>query len=194
MAARILLEESGQHYQAVLINLRQGEHHGEEYRRINPLGYVPALQIGNRHVITENTAILPYLGKRFGVWPTDPLIEAQALSLIGYFATSVASAHARALHPDHFADDDAAQSSVRNRALVDFENHIRRIDALLNGRDWLLDTYSACDPYCFGFYSWGIRRKLAMRDLKNYSAFVDRMLKRPAVRRVVDDEQICLDS
>jgi hypothetical protein len=33
--------------------------------------------------------ILPYLGKRFGLWPSDALGEAKLLSLIGYFAAAV---------------------------------------------------------------------------------------------------------
>jgi glutathione S-transferase len=37
---------------------------------------------------------------------------------------------------------------------------------------------------------WGVRRELPMAELKNYSAFKDRMLKRPAVQRVVADEGV----
>jgi len=35
-----------------------------------------------------------------------------------------------------------------------------------------------------------VRRELPMAELKNYSGFKDRMLERPAVRRVVEDEKI----
>jgi hypothetical protein len=35
-----------------------------------------------------------------------------------------------------------------------------------------------------------VRRELPMGHLKNYTAFKDRMLIRPAVRLVVEDEQI----
>jgi glutathione S-transferase len=37
-----------------------------------------------------------------------------------------------------------------------------------------------------------VRRELPMAELKNYSAFKDRMLARPAVRRVVEDEKIAV--
>ena len=46
------------------------------------------------------------------------------------------------------------------------------------------------DPYAFTFYTWGVRRELPMGELKNYTAFKDRMLQRPAVRRVVEDEKV----
>jgi glutathione S-transferase len=45
------------------------------------------------------------------------------------------------------------------------------------------------DPYGFVFYTWGLRRQLPMGELKNYTAFKNRMIERPAVRRVVDGEQ-----
>ena len=61
---------------------------------------------------------------------------------------------------------------------------------MLGGREWFLDQYSACDPYAFGFYKWGLRHSLPMHDLKIYPAFMDRMLQRPAVRRVVADEEL----
>ena len=46
------------------------------------------------------------------------------------------------------------------------------------------------DPYGFVFYTWGVRRELPMAELKNYTAFKDRMVKRPAVAKVLEDEKI----
>ena len=59
-------------------------------------------------------------------------------------------------------------------------------------REWFSDRYTVLDPYGFVFYTWGLRRQLPMGELKNYTAFKDRMIERPAVRRVVDGEQIKL--
>ena len=53
-----------------------------------------------------------------------------------------------------------------------------------------LRPYSALDPYAFAFYTWGVRREIPMAELKNYTAHKDRMLARPAVRRVVEDEKV----
>ena len=52
------------------------------------------------------------------------------------------------------------------------------------------EKYSVLDPYGFVFYTWGVRRELPMRELKNYTALKDRMLARPAVQRVVEQEKI----
>jgi glutathione S-transferase len=42
------------------------------------------------------------------------------------------------------------------------------------------------------FYVWGQRIGLPMRELKNFTAFKDRMLQRAAVQRVMADEGLKL--
>ena len=78
MAAHIVLEESGQKYEAKKMDLSKGEQKTPEYLKIHPLGRVPALRLDDGTPLSENTAILPFLGKRFGLWPLDPVSEAKA--------------------------------------------------------------------------------------------------------------------
>jgi len=77
MAAHIVLEESGEKYQPQKVDLAGGEQRTEAYLKIHPLGRVPALRLDDGDPLAENTAILPYLGKRFGLWPTDAKAEIQ---------------------------------------------------------------------------------------------------------------------
>ena len=69
MAAHIVLEESGEKYEPKKVDLANGEQRTEAYLKINPQGRVPVLRLDNNEPLAENTAILPYLGKRFGLWP-----------------------------------------------------------------------------------------------------------------------------
>src|SRR5262249_46205683 len=140
--------------------------------------------------LAENTAILPYLGKRFGLWPTDQQAEAKALSLVGFFAASVHPAHAHVGRPERYSADPAAFPAIKEAGLKSFHNYLKQVDGMLNGREWLSDKYSVLDPYGFVFYTWGVRRELPMAELANYTAFKDRMLQRPAVQRVVENEKI----
>lgn len=190
MAAHIVLEESGEPYEARAVDLANGEQRTEAYHKINPHGRVPALRLDGGDVLTENTAILPYLGKRFKQWPTDPLAEARALSQIGFFAASVHPAHAHIGRPERYALDTAAFPTIKEAGLKAFHGYLKEVDARLAGRTWLGDQYSVVDPYGFVFYTWGVRRELPMAELKNYTAFKDRMLQRPAVQRVVADEKV----
>jgi glutathione S-transferase len=61
---------------------------------------------------------------------------------------------------------------------------------MLAGREWFSGRYTVVDPYGFVFYTWGKRHGLPMAELTNYTAFKDRLLLRPAVRRVVEAEKV----
>jgi len=190
LASHIVLEENGEKYEGKRVDLAKGEQRTEAYLKIHPLGRVPALLLDNGEPLTENTAILPYLGKRFGLWPKDPIAEAKALSLIGYFASSVHPAHAHISRPERYASDKSYFPDIQEQGKKTFHGYLKQIDGMLAGRQWLSDQYSVLDPYGLLFYTWGVRRELPVGELKNYTAFKDRMLQRPAVRRIVEDEKV----
>lgn len=193
MAAHVVLEESGEAYQPKLVDLAHGEQRGEPYLKLNPQGRVPLLGLDDGATLAENTAILPYLGKRFGLWPTEAVAEAKALSLIGFFAASVHPAHAHVGRPERYSADPAAYPAIKEAGLKAFHGYLKQIDAMLAGREWFGDRYSVLDPYGLVFYAWGVRRELPMHELAHYSAFRDRMLQRPAVQRVIADEKVKLN-
>ena len=190
LASHIVLEESGEKYEGKRVDLAKGEQRTEAYLKIHPLGRVPALLLDSGEPLTENTAILPYLGKRFGLWPKDALAEAKALSLIGYFASSVHPAHAHISRPERYATDKSYFPDIQEQGRKTFHGYLKQIDGMLAGRQWLSDQYSVLDPYGLLFYAWGLRRELPVAELKNYSAFKDRMLQRPPVRRIVEEEKV----
>jgi glutathione S-transferase len=192
MAAHIALEESGEKYQPKRMDLSKGEQKSADYMKIHPLGRVPALKLDDGSPLSENTAILPFLGKRFGLWPADPVKEAQALSVIGFFASSVHPAHAHIGRPERYAEDKSAHAGIQAMGKKTFHEYLKQIDGMYAGREWLSDEYSVLDPYAFVFYVWGVRRELPVSELKSYSALKERMLKRPAVQRVVADEGVKL--
>src|SRR5437016_5159192 len=190
MASHIVLEESGEKYEPKKVDLAAGEQRTEAYLKIHPLGRVPALGLDDGDHLTENTAILPYLGKRFGLWPSDAKAEAKAMSLIGFFASSVHPAHAHVGRPERYTADQAAFPGIKDMGLRTFHQYLTQTDGMLAGREWLSDRYSVLDPYAFVFYTWGVRRELPMGELKNCTAHKERMLARPAVRRVVEQEKV----
>ena len=190
MASHIVLEESGEKYQPKRMDLSKGEQKTAEYLKIHPLGRVPALKLDDGAPLTENTAILPYLGKRFKLWPTDPLKEAQALAVIGFFASSVHPAFAHVARPERYTEDKSAFPGLQAMGKKTFHDYLKQIDAMYAGREWLSDKYSVLDPYALVFYAWGKKRELPVAELKNYTALKDRMAKRPAVQRVLADEGV----
>jgi len=69
--ARILLAEKGVAYETIQVDLRNGEHLGEAYRRINPQCTVPALRTEEGTLLTDNAGITAYLEARY---PAPPLL------------------------------------------------------------------------------------------------------------------------
>src|SRR5215210_9502092 len=128
MAAHIVLEESGEKYQPKRMDLTKGEQKTSDYMKIHPLGRVPALKLDDGSPLTENTAILPYLGKRFGMWPTDPVKEAQALSVVGFFASSVHPAHPHMGRPERYIEDKAAHAGTQPMGKKPFHAYLKQID------------------------------------------------------------------
>jgi glutathione S-transferase len=192
LAAHIVLEESGEKYEARKLDLSKGEQRTPEFLKIHPLGRVPALLLDDGKPLTENTAILPYMGRRFKMWPTDPVADAQALSVIGFFAASVHPAHGHIGRPERYATDKAAHANIQETGKKSFTGYLEQIDGMYAGREWLGDKYSVLDPYALVFYSWGVKRELGVQQMKSYSAAKDRMMQRPAVRRIIEKEGVKL--
>lgn len=190
LAAHIALEEAGEKYEAKRMDLTKGEQRTPEYLKIHPIGRVPALLLGNGEPLTENTAILPYIGKRYGMWPYDPIAVARAHSVVGFFASTVHPAHAHISRPERYATDQTMFPNLQAQGRKMFFEYLGQIDGMLAGREWLSDMYTVLDPYAFTFYTWGVRREMPMSDLKHFTAHKDRMMARPAVRRAVEDEKV----
>src|ERR1043165_1974050 len=103
MASHIVLEESGEKYEPKKVDLAGGEQRTEAYLKINPLGRVPALRLDNG-------------------------AEAKALSLIGFFATSVHPAHAHVGRPERYTADSGAFPGIKEMGLKTFQGHLQQID------------------------------------------------------------------
>jgi len=172
------------------MDLSKGEQRTPEHLKRNPLGRVPVLQLDDGSFVAENTAILPFLGKRFGLWTNDLSQEAKMMSFIGWVASSVHPAHGHIGRPERYASDPATFDNIKETGKKNFHEYLQEIDGFYAGKEWLFDKYSVADPYAFVLYTWGVRRDLPVAEMRNYTALKDRMLKRPAVQRVLDDEKV----
>ena len=193
MAPHIALEETGAAYDAVEVDEVGGEHLTEAYRKINPRAKVPALKLHDGRIITENVAIQTFVARmhpRAQLLPIDPVSEAQALSLMSFFATTVHPVFGRFWRPERSSDDPSAHGGIKAKARLIYFDYLREIDGLLTDRAWFFDGFTTVDAYAFVFYTWGQRVKLPVHELTAYSAHKDRMLGRPAVQRVLACERM----
>jgi glutathione S-transferase len=196
LAPHIVLEELGVAYETIRVNLAAGEQRTPEYLKMNPLGRVPTLEYDGR-ILTENVAILTFLGGAFpkrGLWPRETFDQATALSMIGFLASSVHPAYSTIFRPSRWVDDAMAAEALKTTGRKRYFDFLKMIDAKLAGKNWFMGRqYTVVDPYLLVFYRWGNRLGLDVKSLANYSGLIERLLKRPAVKRVMEHEGITLD-
>ncbi len=192
MASHITLEESGAKYEPSQVLLAKGENKTESYLKINPRGKVPALRADDS-IITENVAIMTYVARRFPdarLMPGDALAEARCLSMMAWLSNTVHPCFTHFLRPERFAEDASAVPTVKATGKKSFWANLQEIDAIVAGKQWMQGAqFTTCDPYALVFYGWGSRAELPMKDLKNYTAWKERMMQRPAVRAVLEREK-----
>jgi glutathione S-transferase len=195
LASHATLEESGAEYQAQAVMLAKGEHKTDDYAKINPRQKVPALKT-EKGVITENTAILHYIAGRFpekNLAPKDPVEAARCISTCAWLSNTVHPCFTHIFRPERFSDDASAHEGIKAAGRKAFFTNLQEIDGILAKSQWMMgDQFTVCDPYALVFYQWGTRIELPLKDLKNYTAWKDRMLQRPAVRKVLEREKSIL--
>jgi len=193
--SHLTLEEAGAQYELRRIDLANGEQRTEAYLKINPNGRVPALILDDGRILIENIGILTYVARLHPaaqLIPADIFAEARCYSTMSLFASSVHVAWAHNARPERYATDASAVPNLRKVGRDTFFNYLRLIDGWLKDREWLLDQYSVCDPYALVLYGWGMRGELPVGELHSYTAHKHRMLKRPAVRKVLEREESVL--
>ncbi len=191
LASHIALEESGADYEARIAKLWKPDE-AAAYRQVNPTGKVPALIVDGR-VLTETVAILSYVADAYpdaGLMPEDPWARAQVLSLCAWFASTAHISRRQTRAPERFTPDPVAHEALRAAGQVAVRANLARIDSLLEGRDWLVgERLSVADPYALVFYDWAVRDDIDLTPYAHFTRFKDRMVARPAVRRVLEDER-----
>ena len=192
LASHIGLEETGAPYEAKPILLAKQQQRTEAYQKINPRGKVPALSVDDK-ILVENTAILTYLARRFPekkLMPADPAEEARGIATMCWFSSIVHPSFQRCMRPERFAEAETAYAAVKENGRKSFWANCQEIDSMFQGKDWIMGgEYTLVDPYAFVFYGWGVRGGFPMKELSAYTAWQERMMQRPTVRKAVESEQ-----
>ena len=192
LASHIGLEETGASYEAKPILLAKGQQRTDAYQKINPRGKVPALSVDGK-VLVENTAILTYLARLFPekkLMPTDPAEEARCIGTMCWFSSIVHPSYQRVNRPERFAEAEVAHAAVKENGRKSFWANCQEIDSMFQGKEWIMGSdYTLVDPYALVFYGWGVRGGFPMKELSAYTAWQERMMKRPTVKKTVEAEQ-----
>lgn len=156
LSGQIVLEWLGQPYELCRADAKVRQ--TPAYRRIHPLGKVPAMLVRGR-ALSENSAILTHLAERragilppHGTWQRD-----RANMWLSYIGTTLHAAFGPVFGPGRFSAypsmHGAIHESARGRikAELSYVNH-----CLKQGSGWLVgQRATAADAYLYAISRWG---------------------------------------
>jgi glutathione S-transferase len=189
LACRLTLTLADIPHDVVIVRTWRGEQKTDAYRAINPRGKVPALET-DEGILVENTAILPYIADLAPAKALMPVAgtfaRARAQSWLSYLSSSLHSSLSAAMFSLPGCEADACRRSMLDRAI----GVLTEIDRHLTNREYVLDTFSACDLYLTVFSLWRAGPALSahLPALPNLDRFQARVLSKPELAAIVGED------
>lgn len=191
LSARIVLTELGLPHDAVRVDTAAGlTEAGADYRAINPKGYVPALEVADGIIITENPAILQYLADTNQAAGLAPPGGTLARARLQEWLNFTASELHKAFSP--YFSGRTLEGEEKSRADATLARRIGDVErALGDGRRFTLgDDFTVADAYLFVVLNWANFVGVALARWPDVAAYVTRVAARPAVRAAMQREQL----
>ncbi|MGH6681876.1 MAG: glutathione S-transferase family protein [Bradyrhizobium sp.] len=193
LASHITLEEAGAAYAAERIAFKSNQQNSPEYLAINPKGRVPAL-VTDRGVLTETPAILAFIAQSFLQAKLAPLEDsfafAQVQAFNSYLCSTAHVAHAHKTRGYRWASEESSFADMKRMVPKTFAACFALIERDMLRGPWVMgEAYSICDPDLFTLTGWLEGDSVDISTLSKVMAHRNRMLERPAVRKVVAEEK-----
>lgn len=191
LASHIVLHEVGETFDLVKVDTAAGATaDGRDFRRINPKGYVPVLELDDGQILTEGAAILQFIADRHPgarlVPPSGTIERARVQEHLNYVASEVHKAYGAFFSGK--ALGDAARAEAEGLVLA----RLRPLEELLaDGRSYLLgETFTVADAYLFVVASWSPHVGLSLVGLPHLTAFLERVHGRGATQAALSAERL----
>lgn len=161
---------------------------GTNFRDINPLGYVPALELDDGDILIEAPAILQYLADtnpHAGLAPVNGTMERTRLQ---QYLNFTASEFHKAFAP--FFSGQEMSAEERESSVAKVAVRLDYIESLLSdGRLFLLgDAFSVADTYTYTVATWTGPTGISLDRWPAVKAYVTRISARPSVRKAMAAE------
>ena len=175
-----MLEEVGAPYRVELLSFEKGEHKSPAYRKVNPMGKVPAI-VHRGTVVTEAAAICTYLADAFpqaGLAPgTDDPARGTYLRWLFFGAGCIEAAVIDRM----FSRPMPTRPGVLGYG--SYDDVIQALEFALTPGPYILgDKFSAADVYVGASIGWAMGTK-AFEPRPTFGAYVGRLTERPAYKR-----------
>lgn len=169
---------------------------GDDYLKINPLGYIPLLVIDEKTQLTEGSVIIQYLADlkpEAGLIPPNGSFERYKMQeILSFLSTEIHKGFIPLLYA-HLSGRYGLET-----AKPKLEDRFRWIDSELKNRDFLMGEFSIADAYLYALTKWGQAKWLESTynanihfdELQNLKEWYLRMNERKSVKKSIIDESI----
>jgi glutathione S-transferase len=187
LSPHITLHESGLKFEHVLAPTKTHQlEDGTDYYSINPLGYVPLLELDDGTRLREGPAIVQYIadqvpGKKLA--PANGTLErAQLQAWLNFIGTELHKGFGPLFNP---ATPEEFKAATKDKLM----SRLKWVDSELAGKQYLMgEAFSVADPYLFTVTNWAPRVGVDISGFANIAAFRDRVAARPAVQAAMKEE------
>jgi glutathione S-transferase len=186
LSPHIVAREVGFEPELVKIDSNKKTSDGRDFLTINPKGYVPALELDDGKILTEGPAIVQYLADQrpaAGLVPAAGTFERYRVQeMLGYINSELHKTFSPLFNPK-------TPQETRDERLEYLRKRFAFIDQGLEGKSFLFgESFGVADAYLFVVTNWAKFVKLDLSELKNLTAFQERVAARPAVRAAMTAE------
>jgi glutathione S-transferase len=198
MTPHMLLEELGVPFELKLVDRANNAHKSAEYLKLNPNGLIPVLIDGDL-VLYESAAIVLHLVDTHPQAALAPGVgtaeRAHFYKWLVWLAASLIPQFQIYFYSERYVAPGNAGGAAEVKAAIEkkIEGLVDQLDAQLASHrgPWLMgERFSALDPYAFMLCRWTRGMQRPARTLPHLLPYLQRMLARPAVQRVIAVEDL----
>jgi glutathione S-transferase len=187
LSPHIALHEAGLAHVAILASTKTHQlEDGTDYYTINPLGYVPLLELDDGTRLTEGPAIVQWIADQVpakNLAPANGTIERYKMQA---WLTLIGTELHKGFTPLFRADTPVDYKPLIIERL---RSRLKYVDDQLAGKNYLMgDQFTVADGYLFTVSNWAAYVNLDISDLPHLAAFRARMVARPAVQAAMKAE------
>lgn len=187
LSPHICLHESGLPFEAVLASTRTHQlPDGTDFYTINPLGYVPVLEIKPGVTLREGPAIVQYIADQAPLKKLAPangtLERYRVQEWLTFIGTEIHKGFSPLFNPKV---PDEVKPVFRERLV----GRLQWVDSQLAGRSYLLgDEFCVADAYLYTTTRWASVMKIDLGDMPHILAYQERMEARAGVQAALKAE------
>lgn len=187
MAPHIVATESGTALELVKVDIPSKKTEaGADYWKINPKGYVPALQLDDGEVLTEVGVICQYLADQ----KPDSGLIARAGTMQRYHQMAALNFVATEVHKQLGAlFNPKLTPEMREVQMGTISRRLGTLEKSLDGRSFIMgDAFTAADAYLYTVLKWSKPLKIDLSQWPNIAAYLARVDARPHVQEAMKAE------